>query len=159
MAKKPYEERTDLEKVQSQWHKLTGLHGREEWSAAVVRAATAAELAANFAIRKEFKKQSKLSSSFVDSTLYWANGLKGKMQNLLLPITKGRGRFEDLKKLNRLAKHINDFRNGIAHQGTFCDEDEAKEIVDKARVFIEGIVKHYEPDFVLVDQMPKKSKK
>ena len=74
MAKKPYSDRTDLEKVQSQWHKLSGLHTREEWSAAIVRAATAAEIGANYAIRREFAAQSQLSAHFVDSTLRWANG-------------------------------------------------------------------------------------
>jgi hypothetical protein len=159
VAKKPYKDRTDLKKVQSQWHKLTGLHGREEWSAAVVRAATAAELAANFAIRNEFAKQSKLSPSFVDSLLKWANGLKGKMEHLLLPVIKGRARFEDVTTLNKLAKSINDTRNGIAHQGLFCDETEAREIIEQSRKFIEGIVQHYEPDFGLIDQQARDSKK
>lgn len=45
--KKPYWERTDLEKVQTQWNKLQGLHLRDESSATIIRAATAAELAAN----------------------------------------------------------------------------------------------------------------
>lgn len=159
MAKKPYKERTDLEKVQSQWHKLTGLHGREEWSAAVVRAATAAELAANYAIRNEFTKQSKLSASFVNGLLKWANGLCGKMEHLLLPIIKGRGQFEHVKELNKLAKEVNDVRNGIAHQGQFCDKEDAKNAIEQARKFIEGIVQHYEPDFELVDQKSSKGKK
>jgi hypothetical protein len=75
---KAYEERTGLQKIQSQWHKLTGLHTREEWSAAVIRAATAAELAANFAIREGFRTKSSLDPKFVDSLLRWANGLDGK---------------------------------------------------------------------------------
>jgi len=57
MGRKPYEERTDLEKCQSQWTKLQGLHSLEKWSAAIVRAATAAEFAADFAIRSEFTDQ------------------------------------------------------------------------------------------------------
>ena len=69
MANAAYEDRTDLEKIQSQWHKITGLHTRDEWSAAVVRAATAAELAANFAIREEFKARSNFDAQFVDSLL------------------------------------------------------------------------------------------
>jgi hypothetical protein len=154
--RKPYQERTDLEKIQSQWHKLTGLHTREEWSAAVVRAATAAELAANFAIRQEFGKQAKVSKTFVDHLLLWANGLRGKLDHLLLPITKGRGRFNDLKTLQKLAVKLNSVRNGIAHQGHFCDEDEAKKIIEDARRFVHGIVQHYDPEFVLVDQRSKK---
>ena len=41
MTRKPYEKRTDLEKCQSQWWKLTGLQNREEWSAAIVPATEA----------------------------------------------------------------------------------------------------------------------
>ena len=50
MAKQDYEKRSDVEKIKTKWTKLSGLHTRSEWSAAVVRAATAAELAANQAI-------------------------------------------------------------------------------------------------------------
>ncbi len=89
MPKKPYEERTDLEKCQSQWTKLKGLHTREEWSAAIVRAATAAEIAANFAIRQELKTQSTISGDCANSLLRWANGLSGKIDRLLTPLTKG----------------------------------------------------------------------
>lgn len=64
---KPYKERTDLEKIASQWNKLSGFHSRQEWSAAVVRAATAAEIAANYAIRKEFAKRTDFKDEFVDS--------------------------------------------------------------------------------------------
>ncbi|OYV51952.1 MAG: hypothetical protein B7X10_00385, partial [Burkholderiales bacterium 21-58-4] len=88
-ARKPYEQRTDLEKIESQWHKLSGLHSREEWSAAIVRAATAAELAANFAIRREYQSKSTLSAAFVDTQLKWANGIAGKIDRLLLNLTVG----------------------------------------------------------------------
>src|SRR6266852_5101873 len=89
MTKKRYEQRTDLEKIQSQWHKLTGLHSREEWSAAIVRAATAAEIAANLAVRQEFKSRSKFKTEFVNSLLRWANGLDGKINRLLVPLSEG----------------------------------------------------------------------
>jgi hypothetical protein len=90
MKRRSYEERSDVEKIQSQWHKLTGLHSREEWSAAVVRAATAAEIAANFAVREEFKMCSKFDGEFVNSLLRWANGLNGKLNRLLLPLAEGK---------------------------------------------------------------------
>lgn len=69
MTKKKYEELTDLEKLQKQWHKLSGLHTREEWSAAIIRAATAAEIAANFAVRREFETKSEFDAKFVDNLL------------------------------------------------------------------------------------------
>jgi hypothetical protein len=153
MAKKPYQERTDLEKVQSQWHKLSGLHTREEWSAAIVRAATAAEIAANHAIRCEFGQQSKLSDQFVDSTLRWANGLAGKMDRLLLPLTKSsKEKHAKAKELQKLAQVINEKRNAIAHQGEFCNEEEAKEIIAVAQEFITGLVTLYDADFVLKER-------
>jgi hypothetical protein len=65
----PYAARTDLQKIQSQWNKLSGLHTREEWSAAVVRAATAAEIAANFAIRREFAARSTFDTDFCGQPL------------------------------------------------------------------------------------------
>jgi hypothetical protein len=79
MIKKPYAQRSDLEKIHSQWHKLSGLHTREEWSAAIVRAATAAELEPylvswiRFSIRSpDLSGQDRGYSAIEpDSSLYW----------------------------------------------------------------------------------------
>jgi hypothetical protein len=150
--KTPYQERTDLQKIQSQWHKLTGLHSREEWSAAIVRAATAAELAANFAIRNEFESRSKFDAKFVDTLLRWANGLAGKTDHLLIPLSVGKKQHKTIKKLKAVSGQINGKRNSIAHQGEFCNEDEAKAAIQQARTFIETLVQVYEPTFVLKDQ-------
>lgn len=149
---KPYEERTDLEKIQSQWHKLSGLHSREEWSAAIVRAATAAELAANFAIRKEFEAKSKFDPKFIDSQLRWANGLAGKIDRLLIPLSAGEKQNKIFKKLKVASEQINLKRNAIVHQGEFCNEDEAKAAILQSKEFIERLVEIYEPDFVLKDK-------
>jgi hypothetical protein len=156
MAKPAYEDRTDLEKIQSQWHKLTGLHTREEWSAAIVRAATAAELAANFAIREEFRARGKFDGKFVDSLLLWANGLAGKIDHLLLPLNAGKKRSTKIKTLKAASAEINRTRNSIAHQGKFSNEDEAKATIQKTREFIETLVQLYEPDFKLKDQKQNK---
>lgn len=151
-VRKPYEKRSDLEKIQSQWNKLTGLHSREEWSAAIVRAATAAEIAANFAIRKEFEAKSQLSPSFVDSMLRWANGIAGKIDRLLINLTEGEKNHKTIKKLKSVSEQINKKRNAIAHQGEFCNEKEAKDAIQQSRDFIETLVRIYEPDFALVDK-------
>jgi hypothetical protein len=145
----PYHERTDLQKIQSQWHKLTGLHSREEWSAAIVRAVTAAELAANFAIRREFQSRSKFDPKFVDTLLRWANGLAGKTNHLLIPLSVGNKRHKTVKKLKAVSEQINRKRNSIAHQGEFCNEDEATAAIQQTRTFIETLVQLYELDFVL----------
>ncbi len=44
----PYKGRTDPQKIQSQWNKITGHLSRNDWSAAIVRGAIACEIAANF---------------------------------------------------------------------------------------------------------------
>jgi hypothetical protein len=152
MSKKNYQQRNNVEKIQSQWHKLTGLHSREEWSAAVVRAATAAEIAANFAVRQEFKARSKFEGDFVNSLLRWANGLDGKLNRLLLPMTDGRRVNKILSSIKKDAERVNRKRNAISHQGEFCNVSESKEAIESARNFIEAVVRIYEPGFTLKDQ-------
>lgn len=156
MSKKEYQDKTDLEKIQSQWNKLTGLHSREEYSSAVVRAATAAEIAANFAVRQEFGSQSKCSDDFVDSLMRWANGIEGKLNRLLIPVTKGSKHHKTLTEVKKRAERINKKRNAVAHQGEFCNVDESKEVIDDARHFIETVVKLYDPAFKLKDKKKRK---
>src|SRR5215469_4824192 len=114
--KKSYWQTTDAERIQAQWHKLTGLQSREEWSAAIVRTATAAEIAANFAVRQEFESKSSFDSDFVDSLLLWGNGLEGKMNRLLLPLTNGRKRQKTLASVKKDAEVVNNKRNSIVHR-------------------------------------------
>ena len=149
MAKEDYDKRSDVEKIASQWTKLSGLHTREEWSAAVVRAATAAELAANLAIRQEFAARSEFDAAFVDSLLRWANGLSGKLDKLLLPILKGQEKHEAISRLLGLARKVNDKRNEVAHQGVFCSQEEATVQIANCKKFVVGVVRHYVADFDL----------
>jgi len=152
MSRRPYEQRTDLEKCQSQWTKLQGLHSREEWSAAIVRAATAAEIAANYAIRAEVTRQSKLPDHLVDSLLKWANGLAGKIDHLLVPLARGSRRAGAIGKLKTVAAEINKIRNAIVHRGEFRDEDDATKTIESTRHFIESLVQLYDPTFTLRDK-------
>jgi hypothetical protein len=154
-TRKPYEERTDLEKIQSQWNKLTGLHNRNESSAAIVRAATAAELAANYAIRIEFESRSQFDQMFIDSLLIWANGIAGKIDRLLIPLTKGEEHHKTITKLKSLSVLINKKRNSVAHQGEFCNPDEAEDVIRKSKEFIETLVRIYESDFALKEKKHK----
>lgn len=146
---KPYDERTDAEKIQSQWVKLTGLHGRTDWSAAVVRAATATEITANLAIRREYAALGTLDAKGVDQELVRANGLKGKME-LLLPLLKGSNKYEVVKGLTKLATTIYDKRNAIVHRGEFCSEEEATELIGYCEQFVHGVVRLYDPNFTLM---------
>lgn len=148
-AHKPYHERTDLEKIQSQWNKVTGLHTKNESSAAIVRAATAAELAANFAVRKEFESKSQLEKKFVDSLLVWANGIAGKIDRLLIPLTEGEKHNKTITKLKSVSVQINKKRNSVAHQGEFCNPKEAEAVIQQSKEFVETLVKIYEPNFAL----------
>ncbi len=153
MAKKAYHDRTDLQKLASQWVKISGLVEREEWSAAIVRAGTASELAANFAIRNEFAKF-KLAPSVVDSLMLWANGLNGKMNNLIRPLWElDPAKEAKFKPALKLAAEINKKRNAVAHQGEFCNKGEVNEIIPKAEKFIEMVVNIYQPRFILKDQL------
>lgn len=146
---KLYSERTDIERLQSSWKKLTGLMKRNEWSAAITRAATAAEIAANIAVRHELQEQRNLEAPFVDHLLKWANGLDGKLGKLLSPLHTTKERQKIFKSLRKKAEKINDQRNIVVHSGNFMNEEEAKEVVALAKEFIEEIVGSYHENFKL----------
>jgi hypothetical protein len=152
MTRKPYDKRTDLEKCQSQWWKLTGLKDREESSAAIVRAATAAEIACNYAIRTEI--HGKLRAEVVDRLLRDANGIKGKIDRLLIPLVKGTKKEAAISrlKLKALADEINNDRNAIVHRGEFRKKTAATKTIETARRFVQGLVRLYAPHFTLKDQ-------
>lgn len=146
----PYEQRSDVDKVRSQWTKLSGHHSRTDWSAAVVRAATACEIAVNLAVRREFAQRSQLSEDFVDGLLQWANGLSGKVTKLLLPLLEGQQKYAAINALcNNHVQAISTKRNAIAHQGAFCAEADATALIARCRQFVEGVITAYEPAFAL----------
>jgi hypothetical protein len=172
LSSKPYAERTDLERLRSQWTKLTGLHSREEWSAAIIRAATAAEIAANFAVRREFTARGLDDEELVDALLKLANGLSQKLDRLLLPMYGGKEqrtelrklkqrnqtspqqvekleRFNLLERLSTLAARISLERNAIVHSGQFRDEEDAVEVIKTTKEFVERLVRIYEAEFRL----------
>lgn len=146
---KPYTARTDLEKLQSQWNKIGGLQQRKDWSAAIVRAATAAELAANFAIRKEFETRSKFDPKGVDKLLFVANGLNGKIDRLLLPLLLGTNSHQVVQGLKKLAEKIYKDRNAIIHQGEFRNEEDLAPAIENTKKFVETLVGLYEDNFSL----------
>jgi hypothetical protein len=150
MAKKKYSDRTDIEKLQSQWNKITGLLVREEPSAAIIRCATAAEIAANIAIRSVFSEDSEFTEEQVDTLLIWANGLRGKMDHLLLPFCfRNNKKNRTYKILKASADKINTHRNSVAHQGSFSSRNLAKEVIAECKTFITTLVPIYEPGFQL----------
>ncbi len=147
--RRPYSERTDLEKIKSNWKKISGLIEREEWSGAVVRAATAAEIAANLVVREELEVRRSLEKDFVDHLLIWANGIQGKYQKLVLPTTKEEDFYSEFRKLQKNISEVNKERNSVAHQGQFKKEATALRIVSEARTIINCFVKKYHHEFEL----------
>jgi hypothetical protein len=116
------------------------------------RAATAAEIAANFAVRQEFKARSKSEGDFVNSLLRGANGLDGKLNRLLLPMTDRGKANKILSGVKKDAERVNKKRNAVAHQGEFCNVGESQQAIESARKFIEAVVGIYEPGFTLKDK-------
>jgi hypothetical protein len=149
--RKLYEQRSDLEKCQAQWWKLTGLHNREESSAAIVRAVTAAEIACNYAIRTELGPGN-LQKDFIDTLLRDANGLRGKVEKLLKPLVKGTPKATTIGELRNSMIKINKTRNLIVHAGYFNTPEEAGNVIATTRDFILGLVHLYDPTFELVGQ-------
>ena len=146
-----YQQATDLEKIQSQWNKLSGLHSRKEWAAVIVRAATAAEIATNFAIRTEFASRSQFDAGFIDSLLTWANSIDGKLNRLLIPMCRGMAatKERELQALKARADRINKERNAIVHRGEFRNEAESQTTMTDAKTFVEGLIRLYQPGFTL----------
>lgn len=154
LLKLPYAIRSDSDKIRSQWTKLSGLHDRNEPSAAIVRAATAAELAVNLAIRAEFSAQSELSPATIDAMMRKANGLWGKMAGLLLPLTIDRPNEKAIKDLCKASDAINKDRNDIVHSGQFSNCANALKAIERCRNFSVHLVQLYEPTFELAPLSP-----
>ncbi|MEO1566203.1 MAG: hypothetical protein AAFR92_08695 [Pseudomonadota bacterium] len=145
----PYRERTDAQKAQTQWRKAIGLLRRSDWSAAIVRAVTAAEISLNLALRAEYKKAGKLVAEEVDQLLMKANGLFGKLD--LLKSVSGSDLRSQLKDLKSVIKEAAIKRNRIVHSGEFCSEVEARRHTDACEVFVNRLIANYESCFKLAD--------
>ncbi len=147
----PYSERTDIEKIKSNWNKTRGLYNRKEWSGAIVRAATAVEIAANLVIREELQVKRNLEKDFVDNLLMWANGIYGKFKWIILPILKGSGNYNIFTTATSKVDRINKERNSIVHSGQFKKSSTAKEIIILSKEVIESLVQQYEEKFTIKD--------
>lgn len=147
--KKPYDDRTHVEKIQSNWKKTCGLYLRGEHSMAVIRAATTVELAANLVIREELENGQKLPKDFVDHLMKWANGLVGKLDKLIIPITKDTKKGQVFKSVKKQISDINTQRNGIAHRGEFKIRKTSNRIIEEARNIIQTLVQQYDNNFTI----------
>lgn len=143
----PYTERSDLDKIKSNWNKTIGLYNRGEWSGAIVRAATSVEIATNLVVREELEAKLKLDKQFVNSLLKWSNGVKGKFEHLILPLFKNSGNYSVFTASYENIKDINDTRNSIVHSGQFNKKPTAKKIMKISKTVIESLVQQYKDDF------------
>jgi len=147
----PYSDRNDLDRLASCWIKLEGFMARKEWSAAVVRAATAAEIAANIAVRQELETKRDLDKAFVDSLLKWANGLDGKLTRLMVPLPMDKATKVVVRKAKTASRHINKKRNEVVHSGHFMNQEEASEIQNRTRSFVNSLVGVYHEGYSVDD--------
>lgn len=147
--KKPYDERTDAEKIHANWSKTCGLFLRGEHSMAVIRAATTVELAANLVVREELENNQKLPRAFVEHLMKWANGLVGKLDRLILPITEGTNKGDIFKSVKTKVQDINKHRNGVAHRGEFKIKKTSSRIIEESRHVIQVFVQQYDANYSL----------
>jgi hypothetical protein len=134
-----YDERTDDQRLESNWRKARGLFKRGDHSASIMRAATSAEIAANIYVRHFLLSEHDVPVTFVDALLFSANGLDGKFKRLIRPAAEHRGTWGQLKPLQKRIEVLHEHRNSIAHAGYFKDEDEAKEALASSMAIIRAL--------------------
>lgn len=139
VEKPPYDERSDADKLKANWVKAKKLFERRDFSACVVRIATAAEIAANIYVRKFLIGEHGLPSSFVYALLVSANGLDGKYKRLIRPAAEIKNTWKDLKSLQRKIQALHDHRNGVVHTGKFKTSSDAKVAFDEGLAIIKGL--------------------
>lgn len=130
--KKPYDERTDDQKLLSNWKKAVGLFEREDWSASIMRVATSSEIASNIYIRHYLQERHGLPEDFVDSLLKSANGIAGKLRQLIAPAAKSLGKWDEIKPIQKKIDSINAHRNEVVHSGKFKNKKDARAVFEHA---------------------------
>jgi hypothetical protein len=135
-VKIPYSEKTDAEKVRTNWRKTLKLYSQGEYSVCIIRAATSAELMVNLALRHELISARSLPKPFVDQLMRKANGIVGKFFGLLLPILDGDRKQGQVRALGKDLEALNDQRNRVVHQGEFKKRSTAYESMQLAHKFI-----------------------
>jgi hypothetical protein len=144
---KPYDQRTDAEKVETNWVKTRGLFDREDWSMAVVRAAISLELAADLAVYVILRNQYERTK--IKSLLRACRGINKKFKKYILPSVAGTAHEQEMQDLFDKASEVSGQRNQICHNGTLLNDEEAKTLIATAYGVLEPFVKRYEPGFWL----------
>jgi hypothetical protein len=139
IAKIPYDQRTDGERLHSNWNKANKLFAREDYSACIVRVATSAEIAANIYVRGFLVVEFNVPPKFVDALLVAANGLDGKFNRLVKPAAQHRDAWDTLKPLKKWIEALHDHRNGVIHSGKFKNEKDARVAFEESFAIIRGL--------------------
>jgi hypothetical protein len=142
--KKPYSQWTDSGKLKANWSKALGLFNRSDYSAAIIRAGTCAEIGANIVIRAELIQKRQLESGFVDNLLRWANGVRGKFEKLILPLFENTKRHSFFKRHLKAISKLNEARNEIAHIGRFASKSEARDLLLLTHLICTEIASNYD---------------
>jgi hypothetical protein len=135
----PYVERTDDQRLESNWRKARGLFKRGDYSASILRVATSAEIAANIYVRHFLTNEHSLPASYVDALLFSANGLDGKFKRLIRPAAEYRRTWGALKKIQKQIESLHEHRNSVVHAGHFKQKAEAKEAIASSLVIIQAL--------------------
>nr|CAS02561.1 putative integron gene cassette protein [uncultured bacterium] len=88
-----------------------------------------------------------MPNDLVNHFLRWANGIQGKFDKLILPVTKGTSTHAQLKKLKARVEDINLERNSVVHSGSFKNKPQAKKVITEARSIIKELVDIYYDGF------------
>lgn len=139
IVKIAYDERTDDEKLESNWRKARNLFGRKDWSASVLRAATAAEISANIYVRQFLLTEYNIPKSYVDALLVSANGLDGKFKRLIKPAAEFRKTWSGLKHVQKRIESLHEHRNGVVHSGKFKSEMDARSAFESSLAIIKAL--------------------
>lgn len=149
IKKIPYDERTDDQKLKSNWTKARGQFDRKDWSACVIRVATSAEISANIYIRRFLLTDHSLPPKFADALLLGSNGLDGKFKRLIKPAAEHRGTWSEIKSLQKKIESLNDHRNSVVHAGKFKNEADAKAAFEHSLAIIKVLAPQESSKLVL----------
>lgn len=144
---KPYDQRTDAEKVETNWIKTRGLFDREDWSMAIVRAAICLELSADLAVYVILRD--KYERLKIRSLLKACKGINKKFKDYILPSVAGTALEQETQELFGRASEVSGQRNKICHGGIFLDDVEATAHVATTYGVLIPFVQRYEPTFTL----------
>jgi hypothetical protein len=157
----PYDKRSDDQKLVSNWNKARKLVDRCDWSAAIIRVATSAEIAANIYIRRFLMTTYSLPEGFADALLIWANGLDGKFKRLIKPAAECEGSWEQLRAVQRQIETLNRHRNSVIHSGRFKSQQDAEFVFERSLTIIKALAPSEATKLIMPDfnQVPNEKKR